>query len=110
MQTHVVYLSVALPYPALLEGRLRLHDDQPKPIDLASSSVISISILNSAVENVLPCASVISDNVPPPPRLSCKRKLSAPRFGSSNRSTCPLQIPLKCSFTRAAVTSRTNNG
>src|SRR5688572_29470967 len=64
----------------------------------------------SAVEKVFPCASVISDSVPPPPRLSCRRKLSAPRLGNSKRSTSPLQIPRKCSLTRDAVTSRTSSG
>src|SRR6266850_5249568 len=68
---------------------------------LASLSGISISILNNAVEKVFPCASVIKDNVPPPPRLSCKRKFNAPRFGNSNLSTSPLQMPLKCCLTRS---------
>src|SRR6185503_7025816 len=76
----------------------------------ASSSATSISIRKSAVEKVFPCASVISESVPPPPRLSCRRKLSAPRFGNSKRSTSPLQIPRKCSFTRDAVTSRASSG
>src|SRR6267142_3265698 len=77
---------------------------------LASRSGISISILNNAVEKVFPCASVIKDNVPPPPRLSCKRKFNAPRFGNSNLSTSPLHMPLKCCLTRSAVTSRTRRG
>src|ERR1043165_1723494 len=55
----------------------------------ASASLSSISIRSNAVEKVFPCASVINDKVPPPPRLSCNRKLSAPRFGNSNRSTSP---------------------
>src|SRR5437868_2326248 len=84
--------------------------DQVNPSLLDSSSEISMYILNSAVENVFPCASVIKDTVPPPSRLSCRRKFNAPRFGSSNLSTSPLTIPLKCSLTRASVTSRTSNG
>ena len=44
---------------------------------------------SSAVENTLPCASVLSDSVPPPSSAPCSRKLSALRFGSSNRSTPP---------------------
>src|SRR5215213_5561510 len=76
----------------------------------ASRSEISISIRSNAVENVFPCASVINDNVPPPPRLSCSKKFNAPIFGNSNLSTSPRQMPLKCCLTRSAVTSRTRIG
>src|SRR5688572_10187117 len=38
---------------------------------------------------VLPCASSSSDSVPPPPRLRWRRKFTASRLGSSNRSTSP---------------------
>src|ERR1051325_1540371 len=88
----------------------RRHLSRFSPSRAASSPSTSISIRSNAVENVLPCASVINESVPPPPRLSCRRKLSALRLGSSNRSTSPLQIPRKCSLTRAAVTSRTSRG
>src|SRR5438067_8884382 len=84
------------------------HQSKARLLD--SISLISISIRSSAVEKVFPCASVISDRVPPPPRLSCKRKFSAPRFGSSNRSTSPWEMPVKCFLTRSAVTSRLNSG
>ncbi len=78
---------------------------------LASSlSLASISMRNSAAPSVLPCASMRNDNVPPPPNASCIRKFSAPRFGSSKRSTLPLTISPKNAFTRSGVTSRTSTG
>src|ERR1043166_6885234 len=80
------------------------------PSERASSSGTSISILRSAVEKVLPCASVIRESVPPPPKLSCRRKLSAPMFGSSKRSTAPLQMARKWSLTRSPATSRASRG
>src|SRR5262249_5474545 len=85
-------LSVIVSNRTLVECGAGFHD-YLNPSDRASSSGISICILSIAVEKVLPCASVISESVPPPPRLSCRRKFSAPRFGNSNRSTSPLQIP-----------------
>jgi hypothetical protein len=57
------------------------------------SSGTSTSSRSIAVESVLPCASVFSDTVPPPPSALCSRKLSASRFGSSKRSTSPWQMP-----------------
>ena len=45
------------------------------------------------VENTFPCASVLSDRVPPPSRAPCRRKFSAHRFGSSKRSTEPVISP-----------------
>src|SRR4029079_18230299 len=69
----------------------------------ASSSGTSSTIRSNAVENTLPCAAVLSDIVPPPSRAPCKRKLSACRFGSSNRSTGPVITSLKCSAMRSFV-------
>ena len=40
----------------------------------------SISSASIAAPNVLPCASVRSDTVPPPPRAPCSRKFSAPEI------------------------------
>ncbi len=68
---------------------LQRPTDYFMPSVRASSSGTSISMRRSAVEKVLPCASVIKESVPPPSRLSCKRKLSTPRFGNSKRSTAP---------------------
>jgi hypothetical protein len=48
-----------------------------------SAPSTSISIRSSAAPNVLPCASIRSDKVPPPPSASCSRKFNAPRFGNS---------------------------
>src|SRR5690349_21886067 len=67
------------------------------------------SIRKSAVEYTFPCASVLSEMVPPPSSAPCRRKLSAFKFGSSNLST-PLTMPLKCRATRGAVTSRSRIG
>src|SRR5512135_3060596 len=47
--------------------------------------------------------------VPPPSSASCRRKLSAPRLGSSKRST-RLTMPRKCRATRATVTVRASSG
>src|SRR3954469_6954486 len=99
------------------DGPLDRHDDvihrdfatrdefaAGSPRRAASASGTSIIIRNSAVEYTLPCASVLSDNVPPPSSAPCSRKLSAFRFGSSKRSTSPSIIPRKCSATRSTVT------
>ena len=67
------------------------------PASRASSSGTSRTRRSSAVENTLPCASVLSESVPPPSSAPCSRKLSAPRFGSSKRSTSPVMSPSKCS-------------
>src|SRR5690606_34055189 len=75
-----------------------------------TSSGTSPSMRSSAVENVLPCASVISETVPPPSSASCNRKFSAYRLGSSYRSTSPFTIEPKCCFTRSAVTSSASSG
>ena len=61
----------------------------------------SISIANSAAPKVLPWASVRSETVPPPPRARCSRKLSAPRLGSSKRSTGPSTSPAEVPLRRA---------
>src|SRR5690348_13677566 len=61
---------------------------------------ISICIARSAAPKVLPCASVRSETVPPPPRAPCNRKFSAPRLGSSKRSTGPSTKSPKCALTR----------
>ena len=55
----------------------------------ASASGTSSTIRSSAVEKTLPCASVLSESVPPPSSAPCSRKFSALRFGSSKRSTSP---------------------
>src|SRR5205807_10062360 len=113
VQTQLAHLRVVKTNRLSIQCGLSLHKVpvvQPGPSARASSSAISISILSNAVENVLPCASVIKESVPPPPRLSCKRKFRAPRLGNSNRSTLPLQMPVKCLLTRSAVTSRTSKG
>src|SRR5439155_18135764 len=80
------------------------------PSFLASESGTSIVIRRSAVENTLPCASVFRDNVPPPSSAPCNRKLRAPRFGSSKRSTSPVMTPLKCRATASRVTNIWSNG
>src|SRR6185437_473361 len=69
-----------------------------------------ICMRSRAVENTFPCASVLSEMVPPPSSAPCNRKLSAFRFGSSKRSTDPVITPLKWRRTRAAVTSFTRTG
>src|SRR4029077_19972293 len=65
---------------------------------------------NSAVENTFPWASVLSEMVPPPSNAPCSRKFNARKFGSSNRSTGPVTIPLKWRGTRAAGTCFTRIG
>src|SRR5260370_38988164 len=43
----------------------------------------STSMRNSAVENTLPCASLLSDTVPPPSNGPSSRKIKAYELGSS---------------------------
>src|SRR6185503_12523799 len=63
--------------------------------DAVAHRLTSIVIRSSAVENTFPCASVLSEIVPPPSSAPCSRKFSAWRLGSSKRSTGPLIMPLK---------------
>src|SRR2546423_8257391 len=53
------------------------------PRCFASLSGTSMIMRRSAVEYTFPCASVLSDSVPPPSSAPWSRKLSALRFGSS---------------------------
>src|SRR5687767_11762493 len=96
------------------EGYLRHrhggHHELINPSASASASGTSRVILNSAVEKTLPCASVLSESVPPPSSAPCRRKLSAFRFGSSNRTTGPSIAPAKWAATRSFVTCRSRMG
>ena len=65
---------------------------------------------SSAVESTLPWASVLSEMVPPPSKAPWSKKFNACKLGSSNRSTVPVIMPLKCRATLAAVTCLTSVG
>src|SRR5262245_34432125 len=61
---------------------------------LAMAAGTGISNLSIAVEYTFPCASVLSEMVPPPSSAPCNRKLRALRLGRTNRSTLRT-MPLK---------------
>src|SRR5699024_2146814 len=69
----------------------------------SNSSGTSIFMRSRCEAWVFPCASSLSDTVPPPPKLSYSTKLNAPIFGNSYRSTFHLQIVFIYSFTTSAV-------
>ena len=80
-------------------------------LTLAVESGCNLTVgISIAVEKTLPCASVLSDNVPPPSSAPCRRKLSACRLGSSNRSTSPVITPEKCCATRSRVNDSVMSG